>query len=381
MSVFKRGSVWWFKVIRDGKRYQRSSGVKNKNDAREIENAFRTELAKGKVGIVKKEEAPTVKEFAPDFIGYIEVKCADKPATVKFYGSKVGLLLKDKRLAGKRIDQITEKDVDEYAARRSKVASKRGTPMAPASINRELATLRRMLRLAAKRWKLIDHVPEIEMLGGEVTREFVFTKDQERLYLEAADQYPDLRDVAALLVETGIRVGEALKLDWANVHLDPVGKAAYGHLTVLRVTSKGNITRSVPLTDAAVEVLKKRHPAASGLVFHRANGKPLNQTHLDHQHEKLRRLLKLPEDAVIHSFRHTALTRLGLSGADAFTIMRIAGHSSIVISQRYVHPTSGAVDAAFTRREAWEREATFEATGGSGGSGNGTDKKPLTPLQ
>jgi hypothetical protein len=43
------------------------------------------------------------------------------------------------------------------------------------------------------------------------------------------------------------------------------------------------------------------------------------------------------------------LTRLGESGVDAFTIMRIAGHSSIVVSQRYIHPTSEAVERAFER--------------------------------
>ena len=43
------------------------------------------------------------------------------------------------------------------------------------------------------------------------------------------------------------------------------------------------------------------------------------------------------------------LTRLGESGVDAFTIMRIAGHSSSVDSQRYIHPTPKAVERAFER--------------------------------
>jgi hypothetical protein len=43
------------------------------------------------------------------------------------------------------------------------------------------------------------------------------------------------------------------------------------------------------------------------------------------------------------------LTRLGESGVDAFTIMRIAGHSSITVSQRYVHPSPEAVERAFER--------------------------------
>ena len=43
------------------------------------------------------------------------------------------------------------------------------------------------------------------------------------------------------------------------------------------------------------------------------------------------------------------LTRLGESNVDAFTIMKIAGHSSITVSQRYVHPSPEAVERAFER--------------------------------
>jgi integrase len=46
---------------------------------------------------------------------------------------------------------------------------------------------------------------------------------------------------------------------------------------------------------------------------------------------------------VLYSLRHTFLTRLGESGCDAWTLARIAGHSSISISARYVHPSEDAV--------------------------------------
>ena len=45
------------------------------------------------------------------------------------------------------------------------------------------------------------------------------------------------------------------------------------------------------------------------------------------------------------------LTRRGEAGADAFTIMRIAGHSSGTVSQRYVHPTPEGMERAFERLE------------------------------
>jgi hypothetical protein len=55
------------------------------------------------------------------------------------------------------------------------------------------------------------------------------------------------------------------------------------------------------------------------------------------------------------------LTRLGESGVDAFTIIRIAGHSSIVVSQRYFHPTPVAVERAFERLKSHGTAQEIEA--------------------
>lgn len=60
----------------------------------------------------------------------------------------------------------------------------------------------------------------------------------------------------------------------------------------------------------------------------------------------------MPSDFVLHSLRHTFGTRLGESGADAFTIMRLMGHSTVTISQRYIHPSPEAVELAFERLTA-----------------------------
>ena len=52
---------------------------------------------------------------------------------------------------------------------------------------------------------------------------------------------------------------------------------------------------------------------------------------------------------VLYSLRHTFLTRLGESGCDAWTLARIAGHSSVAMSTRYVHPSEDAVFTAVER--------------------------------
>jgi integrase len=52
---------------------------------------------------------------------------------------------------------------------------------------------------------------------------------------------------------------------------------------------------------------------------------------------------------VLYSLRHTFLTRLGESGCDVWTLARVAGHSSIAMSTRYVHPSEDAVLTAMSR--------------------------------
>jgi len=49
----------------------------------------------------------------------------------------------------------------------------------------------------------------------------------------------------------------------------------------------------------------------------------------------------------IYCLRHSALTMLAESGCDAFTLARIARHSSITITQRYCHPQADAIERAF----------------------------------
>ena len=59
---------------------------------------------------------------------------------------------------------------------------------------------------------------------------------------------------------------------------------------------------------------------------------------------------------VLYVLRHTFLTRLGESCADPFTIQKMAGHSSILISQLYVHPTPGRVEQAFEQLDTYNAQ-------------------------
>ena len=355
MAVYKQkdSNNWWYEFTWSGERIRESTKQSNKRVADQIEAARKTQFAKAEVGIQHRKPAPTLKEFAPQFEKAIEVHCADKPRTVAFYKAKTKTLIANDALASCRIDAIDEGAIEAYVQIRSRTQSRRKATLSPGSINRELATLRRLLRMAHE-WKEIQRVPRIRLLRGERNREFVLTPAQEVVYFAACPN--PLCDIATVLLDSGLRLGEALSLEWPQVHLEPAKGAKFGHLTVLSGKAKNRKSRNVPLSERAIAVLNRWGPNPTGFVFARADGTLLPDSHLDQQHARIRKLLKMPIDFVLHSLRHTFGTRLGESGADVFTIMRLMGHSTVTVSQRYVHPSPEAVELAFERLTAMNRE-------------------------
>jgi integrase len=359
MALYKRGKTYWYEFMFDGTRYRRSTGVKNLRIAEQIEAAFRTQLAKGEVGIETRTKAPTLNAFAQKFIDFVLVRHADKPQTGEFYSKKIKQVLKFDALREKRLDQIDEALIEDYIAWRRQTVSITTT-------NRELATLRRLLNVA-KEWKVIRSVPRVRLLTGERQRDFVLTHEQEKRYLAASPE--PLKSIAILLIDTGLRLGEALHLQKSDVHINSNGEGRLGWLTVRSGKSK-NAKRSVPITARLANVLSPRlaNDAPNWIFPGDSAESPLLATSVAHAHikvcrpwvvkgKKLARQYNFPADFVLHSLRHTFLTRVGEAGADAFTIMKLAGHSSVTVSQRYVHPTSESVELAFQRLEQFNQKA------------------------
>ena len=215
-----------------------------------------------------------------------------------------------------------------------------------------------MLRLAVE-WRVIPTAPKIHRLPGEATRERVLTHAEEELYLRVAPE--PLRTVTIVMLDTGMRPEEVFRTGWENVHFEPTPNSQYGYIFNPFGKSK-NARRHLPMTNRVKDVLEMRWLEGSkrkkGWVF------PANTAcgHLDRlksQHAKALRLSQVPH-FVLYSLRHTMLTRLGQAGADPFTIQKIAGHSNINISTRYVHPIPEMVERAFEKLEGLNRDKKAE---------------------
>jgi integrase len=358
MAIYKRGDTYWYEFQFNGERIQQSAQTGNKDAARQIESAHRVRLAKGEAGIVEKPPAKTFKEFAPEFLKAIETLCKDKPRTIAFYNERMRRLLDFPELVKCRLDKIDEELIEKLKHQRTRQISRLRKALSVASINRELATLRRLLRLAQE-WKLIDRVPRIRLFRGEENRDFVLNYQHEEWYLHMA---PDpLKDIAMVMLDTGMRPGEACALEWSHVRLQPAAGSKFGYVHIPGGKSK-NAKRNLSLTARLAAMLGARRKSHQGdsFVFPGESGGAFLVSSLDHQHAEFCALVGVFPHFVIHSLRHTMLTRLGESGADAFTIMKIAGHSSVTVSQRYVHPSPESLERAFERLDAMNSSARGE---------------------
>lgn len=164
---------------------------------------------------------------------------------------------------------------------------------------------------------------------------------------------PVTKQLLPSLIDTGLRISEAVDLTWDTVSLEPKEGAARGWVLVTKGKTKA-ARRYIPLTSRAASILteRKAKKGKSEYIWTLKHGKRLGRMYASRMFHKIVKEMGLPWDCVLHSTRHSFCTRLGESGADAFTIKSLAGHSSILISQRYVHPTPKRVESAIGALEA-----------------------------
>jgi site-specific recombinase XerD len=350
-GVFQRKpGEWWIRYV-DAQSRLRREKAGTWAAARDLYTKRKNEALEGKKlpENLRHVNMPTLRGFAQRFIDAIQVQCSAKPQTIRFYAQQLAALLQFSPLADARLCDIDDALVQAFVEHRAQVTS-------TATVNRGLATLRRALRLA-QRWRVIDRVPQIRLLTGEHQREFVLSHEAEAGYLAACSQ--PLRDCAILMIDTGLRVGEALALEWRDVNLSP----GPGFVQVRRGKSP-NARRAVPLTNRSRAMLEGRRKLAKSLsVFANADGRAMLNTSLAHLHAKVRRALGLPAEFVLHSLRHSFCTRLGEAGTEAFLIKRLAGHHSVTVSERYVHPTPESAVLAIRRLDAANGRFLEDRTG------------------
>ena len=344
-------------------RVRQCAHVSNKKDALAIEAAHKAALARGDMHPrdawppPKDAAPPTLRAFATDFLAH--VKTNKKSGTHRFYKGGLGRLLAFSGLADATLDAITNETVDRYCRYRLEVAKND-----PITINGDLRTLRRALKLAVKWGKLkadeavaINEIPE-----GPSTRR-ALTPKEEQTYL--ANASANLRDAAIITCDSGLRPEELLPLPWGDVDLVSRAETPNGVIHVRGVGKSAGAIRSVPLTPRAQDVLQRRWKAVeagirkSPFVF-AGSGKAGHLVSLQHPHEQAVEKARL-KPFEFYCWRHTFGSRCAMAGVDKFALCRLMGHSTASTTEKYyIHITTEHVAAGFEKFVQYSERAAAE---------------------
>lgn len=261
-----------------------------------------------------------------------------KPSTRNRYGQLLTELVE--LFGGMPLDQVGAAQVRGYAAR----LTERG-----ASLKGPINLVRTILRSAHEAGLLLA-VPVLRGIYQRTEKIPKIYTDRE-VELLVAKSKGWLQAAIALGGYAGLRVGEVLALEVGDVDLEA------GRLFVRRALSDGEVSttksgkqRVVPLAAPLVGVLraamKDKLPKARVIV--RATGKcPLRQNVYTSLRTMQKRLGLQPRS--FHSLRHSFCTVLLRTGAHIDIVRRLAGHSDLSVTQRYLHTSGDELAEAVAR--------------------------------
>ncbi len=161
-----------------------------------------------------------------------------------------------------------------------------------------------------------------------------------------AEEFVDyLRPVVLVALNTGLRRGEILQLEWKDVDLD--GK----WITVSGAIAKNGQTRRVPLNAEAVAILQawrqfRSRRASAARVFPGSDGEGLQR--IDKAWRSLIEIAGI-EKFRFHDLRHYFASRLVQSGIDLNTLRELMGHADITMVLRYAHMSPDRLAMAVER--------------------------------
>ena len=199
---------------------------------------------------------------------------------------------------------------------------------APATINRYLATMKTILKHCKQEW---EHIRLKKERNGRIR---VISEQEERqiakLLREATEgnvraDYPEVADLVEVLLVTGCRLSEILDLRYEDVNFR-------ANLITIWI-NKGDRPRSIPMTRRVRNILLKRKELNQEKPF-KIN---VQQVEAAWRWMKKQMGLEKDKDLVPHCLRHSTATRLLERGVDVYTVKEWLGHSSIKITERYLH--------------------------------------------
>ncbi len=251
------------------------------------------------------------------------------------------------------IKDLTTESLNDYKLWRLKTKTEKlGRPVKIATVNRALSAMRKMMRFAfSNGWILKDiflNAKVIDM-SSEIERHRLLTKDEATRLLSSCQgerqitykrkgkeikatisvDNPHLKGMIILALDSAMRLGEILKLQWQDIDFEN------NLIRVLGTNTKTERERLVPLSDRAKTEFEKLRKLSSG-------EKPFPFTDIKRSFATAKRIAGI-EDLHFHDLRRTAITRWMQQGTSLAFAGKFAGHSQLQTTMKHYTATDASM--------------------------------------
>jgi integrase len=355
-GIFKRGSRYVFSYRVEG--IQRWESCRTLEEARRAKAARSTDIGRGEF---EERSRVTFRAYAEDWIErYLgRGRGGFREGTRDEYRRQLDQYVLP-QLGAKKLTEITPSRVAEFVGwlceqtkpAPTKEDKNRRVPLSDATVKNLMAPLRACLASAVREGLIrsnpardadLPHRPTAEDSEEEQVKA-MSTEELSTLLALIPDRHQLLFRV---LAATGVRISEAIALQWRHVELD----GSSPHVKVRRALVRGRMgppkskygKREIPIDHEMVLALREHRkggewPGEMDTVFPAGNGAALNPANLR------RDALKVPREEAnltwvgFHTFRHTCASMLFAEGRNAVQVQRWLGHHSPAFTlARYVH--------------------------------------------
>ncbi|NVM56440.1 MAG: site-specific integrase, partial [Candidatus Helarchaeota archaeon] len=272
------------------------------------------EIAEGKFPIIKDYKKVLFFDICHEFLEWSR-------AHKRSYLRDEGIIKNLKSYFGNiPLYQITRRKAEEYQAWRIDQEKKDGNPISPATVNRELSGLRRLINKSLEWGKVsANPVSRIKMFPEERKLQFLSNKELEKLIACAPEP---LKPIILIAVFTGMRRGEILNLRWADIRWD-LGLICVAH-------TKTNKIREIPMAKVVKDILwELKKKSTSEYVFADKNGNRLKtvRSWFDKAVDKAGLT-----DCTFHILRHTFASNLVKANINLKVIQELLGHRDLTVT-------------------------------------------------
>ncbi|CAN5295866.1 site-specific integrase [soil metagenome] len=245
----------------------------------------------------------------------------------------------------KKLRQITPPMIEALKQKWLNTPTKHGQKRSPATVNRHLGVLSKIFSLAEDA-DLVENNPckRVRKFRLNNQRVRVLSAKEEIDLLLALGNNELVKQIVVFALNTGFRRGEIFDLKWFDVDF------SRGMIQIRE--SKSNRKRVVPMNATILTVLNGLVRSSEYVFPSPKTGVRLNQIKTSFRRAVDKAAL---EDFRFHDLRHTAASRMADAGADAFTLMKILGHSDIRMTARYTHATDAALRRAVTNLDVFSQ--------------------------